>query len=161
MAKNGTGFVLLKSFDGCSTLTDGCNPTAGLIEGSDGKLYGTTQGGGASGQGTVFSLAKNGTGFVLLKSFGSCDDGCTPTAGLIEGSDGKLYGTTQSGGASNQGTVFSMAKNGTGFVLLKSFDGCSTLTDGCNPTAGLIEGSDGKLYGTTTKRRSLQSRHGI
>ena len=136
MAKNGTGFVLLKSFDGCSTLTDGCNPTAGLIEGSDGKLYGTTVSGGASNQGTVFSMAKNGTGFVLLKSFDGCStltDGCNPTAGLIEGSDGKLYGTTISGGASNQGTVFSMAKNGTGFVLLKSFDGCSTLTDGCNP----------------------------
>ena len=109
-------------------------------------------------------MAKNGTGFVLLKSFDGCStltDGCNPTAGLIEGSDGKLYGTTISGGASGQGTVFSMAKNGTGFVLLKSFDGCSTLTDGCTPTAGLIEGSDGKLYGTTLKWRSLQSRHGI
>ena len=135
-----------------------------MIEGSDGKLYGTTISGGAFNQGTVFSMAKNGTGFVLLKSFDGCStltDGCNPIAGLIEGSDGKLYGTTLNGGASNQGTVFSMAKNGTGFVLLKSFDGCSTLTDGCNPTAGLIEGSDGKLYGTTAKWRSLQSRHGI
>jgi uncharacterized repeat protein (TIGR03803 family) len=75
--------------------------------------------------------------------------GTTPQGNVIEGSDGKLYGTTISGGASGQGTVFSMAKNGTGFVLLRSFDGCSTLTDGCNPQAGVIEGSDGKLYGTT------------
>ena len=85
-------------------------------------VYGTTQSGGTSNQGTVFSMAKNGTGFLLLKSFDGCStliDGCNPFAGLIEGSDTKLYGTTISGGTSNQGTVFSIAKNGTGVRAAK------------------------------------------
>ena len=129
-------------------LAFGAFPVGNVIEASDGNLYGTTSSGGASDGGTVFKIAKNGSGFTLIKSFGcGTTDGCIPIAGLIEGSDGNLYGTTDSGGASNQGTVFRIAKDGSRFSLLKSF-GCST-TDGCFPDAGLIEGSDGNLYGTT------------
>ena len=146
IAKDGSGFALLKSFD-CGT-TDGCVPSDSLIEGSDGNLYGTNQLGGASNEGTVFKIARDGSVFTLVKYFG-CDaaDGCLPLAGLIEGNDGNLYGTTQHGGASDGGTVYKIAKDGSAFTLLKSFD-CGS-GDGCNPTAALIEGSDGDLYGTT------------
>ena len=131
-------------------LAFGAFPVGNVIEASDGNLYGTTSSGGASDGGTVFKIAKNGSGFTLIKSFGcGTTDGCEPSAGLIEGSDGNLYGTTGGGGASDGGTVFRIAKDGSGFSLLKSF-GCS-ITDGCSPVAGLIEGSDGNLYGTTSE----------
>jgi uncharacterized repeat protein (TIGR03803 family) len=143
--KNGTGFALLKSFD---CVTGGCFPVGGLIEGSDGNLYGTTHSSNSSG-GTVFTMAKNGTGYTLLKTFDCFGDACNPQAKVIEGTDGNLYGTTVNGGTSGGGTIFTIAKNGSGYILLKSFD-CTNPADGCNPSiGGLTEGSDGNLYGMT------------
>ena len=128
--------------------TDGCVPTAGVTGGSDGALYGTTSQGGAAGGGTVFRIRKDGTGFTVLHSFECAStDGCFPAAGVTEGSDGALYGTTGLGGAAGRGTVFRINKDGTGFTVLHSF-GC-TSTNGCGPAAGVTEGSDGALYGTT------------
>src|SRR3990172_6775244 len=122
-------------------------PWAELIEGSDGMLYGTTQSGGVFGQGTVFKINKDGTGFWLVDSF-QCDtnsNGCFPYAGVIEGRDGALYGTTFYGGASGEGTAYRINKDGTGFSLLRSFQ--CTCSSSCYPIAGVIEGSDGALYG--------------
>ncbi len=141
LSKDGTGYVILHSFE----CTNGCVPTAGVTEGSDGALYGTTQGGGTAGGGTVFRIRKDGTGFTVLHSFECGTDGCSPTAGVTEGSDGALYGTTQSGGTASGGNVFRIRKDGTRFTVLHSFE----CTDGCSPTAGVTEGSDGALYGTT------------
>lgn len=151
IAKNGTAYTQLKSFNICSDPANiGSAFRARLIEVNDGTLYGTSVNGGAFGGGTVFKIAKDGSGFVLLKSF-QCFvalDGCRPEAAMLEASDGDLYGTTSSGVKPNSGTVFKIAKNGTGFVLIKSFN-CSDATDGCNPYAQLLETSDGMLYGTT------------
>lgn len=138
--KDGTGYSRLRSFAG----TDGSTPYAPLVEGSDGRLYGTTLTGGVSAKGTVFTLNKNGTGFVLLRSF-SGTDGASVYAGLVAGSDGRLYGATSSGGTAGSGTVFRLNTDGSGFALLNNFAG----PDGANPRAELIEGSDGRLYGTT------------
>ena len=144
--RDGMGFTVLHSFK--CTSTDGCSPTAGVTEGSDGALYGTTQGGGTAGGGTVFRINRDGTGFTVLHSFEcTSTDGCGPTAGVTEGSDGALYGTTQGGGAASAGTVFRINKDGTGFTVLHSFECAST--NGCFPIAGVTEGSDGALYGTT------------
>jgi uncharacterized repeat protein (TIGR03803 family) len=79
-------------------------PEAGLLQGSDGNFYGTTEDGGANGEGTVFKITPSGTETVL-HSF-AVSDGALPIAGLIQGSDGNLYGTTFDGGANNDGTVF-------------------------------------------------------
>jgi len=103
----------------CSTgganCTDGKNPAATLIQGSDGNFYGTTEAGGANGKGTVFKISSTGT-FATLYSFCSkggtaCTDGETPqgVAGLVEGTDGNFYGTTEGGGSStttSAGTFF-------------------------------------------------------
>ena len=97
---------------------DGGIPFAGLIADSSGNLYGTTFQGGASGFGVVFKLSPGGTETVL-HSFTRFGDGTNPAAGLIADSNGNLYGTTESGGASERGTVFKLT--GTGFVTAVPF----------------------------------------
>jgi uncharacterized repeat protein (TIGR03803 family) len=152
-ATPGGTLTTLYSFTGGS---DGANPAAALVLGTDGNFYGTTYAGGAYtnqyGQslGTVFKITTNGT-FASLHSFSS-SNGANPFAGLVQGADGNLYGTTYAGGAfTNQygqglGTVFKIAPTGT-LTTLYSFTGGS---DGANPLAGLVQGTDGNLYGTTS-----------
>ena len=126
-----------------SSPTDGQLPWAGLVQGSDGNFYGTTEGGGTTNNnGTVFRISPSGT-YTNLYSFGtSPKDGAIPNAGLVQGSDGNFYGTTVIGG----GTVFRISPSGT-YTSLYSFAGYPT--DGQYPEAGLVQGSDGNFYGTT------------
>ena len=125
---------------------DGSYPYAALVQGSDGNFYGTTFAGGEKEQGTVFKITPQGA-LTTLHSFcldSGCTDGAAPYAALIQGSDGTFYGTTQVGGAHNQGTIFSISPTGV-HTSLYSFGG----SDGANPSSALAEGRDGKLYGTT------------
>ena len=129
---------------------NGYVPLAGLVQGVDGGLYGTTSQGGSNGVGTIFRISTNEV-FSNLYSFTGGSDGSTPEAGLVQGSDGLLYGTTSAGGNTNldqgagYGTVFKITTNGA-FTLLATFDG----TNGGAPTAGLVQAGDGNFYGTTT-----------
>ena len=110
VAPDGSGFQVIKAFG--TSGTDSLGPMAGLILGGDGFLYGTTNGGGANGGGTVFKVAPDGANFLIIKSFqcgNNAANGCSPQAGLILLSDGFLYGTTNLGGADDQGTVFKIA----------------------------------------------------
>jgi uncharacterized repeat protein (TIGR03803 family) len=91
----------LYSFTGTN---DGAIPN-GLVQGSDGNFYGTTSGGGTYGQGTVFKISTNGV-LTSLYSFTGGNDGAQPSAGLVQGSDGSFYGTTQYGGQGGKGAVF-------------------------------------------------------
>jgi uncharacterized repeat protein (TIGR03803 family) len=147
--RDGTGFLKLHDFHIGDPL-DGGYPFAELIEGSDGALYGTTSAGGASsyGKGIVFKIRKDGTGFAKLHDFlgGDPANGAAPYAGLIEASDGALYGTTLFGGAYDDGIAFKINKDGTGFLNLHDFD-VSDPANGAFPPDGLREGSDGALYG--------------
>jgi uncharacterized repeat protein (TIGR03803 family) len=144
IATNGA-LTTLYSF---SNGSDGANPYAGLTQGADGELYGTTFFGGASGYGTVFKITTNGT-LTPLASFGGTN-GANPQAALLLASDGNFYGTTESGGAytnkygSGYGTVFKLTTNGT-LTTLASFNG----TNGAHPLAGLVQALDGSFYGTT------------
>jgi len=131
---------------------DGAGPYAGLVQGPDGNLYGTTSGGGAQGYGTIFKITSRGE-LTTLYSFCSqsnCADGARPNAGLVQGRDGNFYGTTYRGGAngSNYGTVFKITPSGT-LATLYNFCLRSECTDGTNPESGLVQGTDGSLYGTT------------
>ncbi len=149
---NGTGFTVIKNFPltdvTTGTNSDGANPQAGLLL-SGGTLYGTAANGGASGNGTVFSLSTNGTGFTVLKNFtvldlaGTNGDGANPAASLVL-SGSVLYGTTQYGGTAAAGTIFLVNTNGTGFTNLYSLN---PTADGANPAARLVL-SGGTLYGT-------------
>ena len=128
---------VLYSFTGGS---DGALPWAGMIADAAGNLYGTTYGGGASGQGTVFQLDPSGTLTVLYSFTGGND--ASPWAGLIADAAGNLYGTTE--GGDGPGEVFQLTPSGA-FTVLHNFTG----RDGAIPHGGLILDAAGNLYGTT------------
>jgi uncharacterized repeat protein (TIGR03803 family) len=126
------------------TNTDGSVPFAGLIL-SGTNLYGAAYDGGAFGAGTVFAVNTNGSGFTNLYSFTGGNDGGGPDAALVLSSN-ILYGTTAYGGGANNGTVFAININGTGFTNLFNFtNGIS----GDDP-AGVLILSGRTLYGTTS-----------
>jgi len=131
----GQTFTPLHIFTGGS---DGGGPKGGVVL-SGQTIFGTTQGGGSFGNGTVFALNSDGTGFTNLYDFTGGLDGGSPAAGLILSGDA-LYGTTTGGGSSGNGTVFAVHADGTGFTNLHSFSAltASTNSDGANPRAGLI-----------------------
>ena len=129
---------------------DGEYPYAGLVQAVDGNFYGTTYAGGAKGAGTVFKITPAGI-LTTLYSFCSqsgCVDGEYPN-GLIQAANGNLYGTTQFDGANGSGTVFKITPSGT-LSTLYSFCAQPNCTDGQLPVAGLIQGTDGNFYGTTS-----------
>jgi uncharacterized repeat protein (TIGR03803 family) len=97
-----TGFGVLHSFTG----SDGAVPRDLLLSGN--ILYGTAAGGGASNAGCLFKLDTSGNNFTVLYSFTGGADGATPTSSLVL-LNNTLYGTTEAGGLSGQGTVFSLA----------------------------------------------------
>ncbi|HEY5047173.1 MAG TPA: choice-of-anchor tandem repeat GloVer-containing protein [Rhizomicrobium sp.] len=131
--------------------SDGAYPQGELLH-VEGTIYGTTQGGGAGGMGTVFALDRKKATETLLYSFCSrqnCADGFNPV-GLID-VNGTLYGTTLQGGSYNCdqgegcGTAFSLDPNTGAETVLHSF---GNGTDGGHPYAGLIA-LNGILFGTT------------
>ena len=154
---DGTGFTNLYDFTARPDYTnsDGAFPYAGLFL-SGNTLYGAAEFGGSSGNGTVFAVNTDGTGFSVLHSFTvtfsphytNCD-GAGPRAGVIL-SGNTLYGTTQGGGSSGKGTVFAVNTDGTGFATLHSFTTTphSTNSEGAAPDSPLIL-SGRTLYGTT------------
>ena len=155
---DGTRFATLHSFidgtgqnsGGWPINTDGVVPGTGLIS-SGQTLYGTAEYGGASGNGTVFKVNNDGSGFTTLHSFtdpdynngGTNSDGASPQGGLIL-SGTALYGTALFGGGSGKGTVFAINTDGSGFITLHSFGG----SDGASPSGSLALSSN-TLYGTT------------
>src|SRR6185369_13063249 len=96
---------------------DGSAPLAGLGLDAMGNLYGTTANGGASYTGTVFKLDITGKETVLHSFAGAPTDGSKPLAGLVRDKAGNLYGTTEYGGAFNNGTVFKLDAAGNETVL--------------------------------------------
>lgn len=177
IATDGSEFEVLHRFQTYASLnslggpinTDGASPEAELIEGSDGYLYGVARAGGPNGNGTVFKLGKDGSGFAVLHAFGATTsavnvnpatnaDGIGPVGPLVQGADGYFYGTAARGGTAGYGTIFRIRFDGTGFEVLRTFP---TLTqasstaplanaDGAVPLAGLTDGQDGRLYGVAS-----------
>ena len=141
----------LYNFCSQTNCTDGETPFAGLVQATNGSFYGTTYGGGANGLGTVFKITPGGT-LTTLYSFCSqanCTDGKSPIAGLVQATNGYLYGTTFFGGANGDfGTLFKISPSGT-LTTLYSFCAESGCTDGANPYAVLVQATNGDLYGTT------------
>ncbi len=130
----------LHSFCSRTACKDGRNPFAGLVQGTDGNLYGTTLEGGAKGFGTVFKITPSGT-LTTLHSFctqSGCPDGQFPQTGLVQATNGNLYGTTITGGAYGDGTIFEITTSGTLTTLYNvcSQSGCP---DGNYLYAGLIQ----------------------
>jgi len=138
-------FTSLASFNG----TNGAYPYyVYLVQGTDGNFYGTASSGGANNGGTVFKITTAGKLTTLYNfcSLTSCADGSEPAAGLVLASNGKFYGTTLSGDANSQGTVYKITAAGK-LSTLHSFNN----TDGASPYVGLIQAANGNLYGTTSE----------
>jgi uncharacterized repeat protein (TIGR03803 family) len=139
-------FTTLHSFDN----TDGAYPYPALVQATDGNLYGTTNGGGVNGGGTIFKISPSGTLRTLYGfcSESGCTDGENPVGGLVQANNGDLYGTTTGGGANGGGTIFKISPGGT-LTTLYSFCSKSGCTDGDYPNAALVQATDENLYGTT------------
>ena len=139
-------FTDLHNFDE----TDGGLPWAGLIQGTDGNLYGTTFEGGANisceSCGTIFKITPSGR-FTTVHNFDGTD-GAHPEAGLIQATNRNFYGTTSGGGANGSGTIFVLTLSGR-LTTLYSFCSQSDCVDGMVPNAALVQGTDGNFYGTT------------
>jgi uncharacterized repeat protein (TIGR03803 family) len=144
--------TVLYSFKG---VPDGAYP-GNLVRDAAGNFYGTTGNGGANGDGgTVFKVDANGNEAVLY-SFcsqsqgGICVDGQFPAdaGGLVMDATGNLYGTTTSGGNTDEGTVFKLDASGNEIVLY-SFCPDPGCADGADPEGGLVMDASGNLYGTT------------
>jgi uncharacterized repeat protein (TIGR03803 family) len=102
-------YKIIYNFCMLSGCADGFDPVAGLIQGTDGKFYGTTLGGGTgSSPGTVFQITSAGV-LTTLHSFNGLSDGTEPFAGLVQHTDGVFYGTTNAGGTNGLGTIFSLS----------------------------------------------------
>jgi uncharacterized repeat protein (TIGR03803 family) len=139
----------LYSFCAQVNCADGSVPQAGLIQGANGNFYGTTSGGGAYGYGTIFTITPSGA-LTTLHSFNGTD-GAYPYAGLIQATNGVFYGTTSQGGSSPRctltlgcGTVFKITTAGK-LTTLHNSNGA----DGEYPYGGLLQATNGTLYGTT------------
>ena len=144
----------LYSFCSQSNCDDGAAPSAPVVQGSDGNFYGTTFNGGIScspvGCGTVFKITPGGS-LTTLHRF-NVNDGYWPYTGLVQGSDGNFYGTTNLGGidgVNGQGTVFKMTPGGT-LTTLYSFCSQSNCSDGGDPYGALVLARDGNFYGVAS-----------
>ena len=131
--------------------TPGENGLITLMLAADGSIYGTTSR-GYNGGGKIFRLIPGGD-FTTIYSFCSlagCADGSNPSAPLVQGSDGNLYGTASLGGATDNGTIFKMSPEG---KLTTLYNFCSSnpncpAPDGWGPD-GLMQATNGSFYGTT------------
>ena len=146
--------VLTALYNFCSdypTCADGANPISPLIQGGNGNFYGITNEGSVGGYGTIFEITPAGK-LTTLHSFCSqanCADGSTPEgAPLVQASNGSLYGTVAYGGTNGDGVAFEITPSGE-FTILHTFCSLADCADGHYPDSGLMQATNGALYGTT------------
>lgn len=150
---NGCGTVFKLNLAGELTVlhffagaADGAEPFGPLIEASPGLFYGQTNYGGNAGGGLVFAVTAAGDAHTVYAFNTQTGDGFLPV-GLVLGKDGNLYGTAMNGGQYERGAIFKLTPTGVQTVLY-SFVGSAA--DGAEyPNGPLVQGSDGKLYGTS------------
>jgi uncharacterized repeat protein (TIGR03803 family) len=142
LARDGTGFAVLKNF----TATDGYVPLTCPLLAVNGAIVGGTTRGGGSDHGTLFKVQADGNGYTVLKHFGAPNGSLTLTP-VTEGTSGVLYGSTRSGGVSNEGTLYKVNTDGSEFQVLYPF---SKTVQG-SVTQSVLVGSDGYLYSPSTE----------
>lgn len=123
---------------------DGCFAHGTPAMDKQGNLYGTTSRCGSGSEGTVWKVSPKGKETVLHNFAGGSTDGANPIGGVILDAQGNFYGNTDSGGPSDDGTIFELSNKGT-LTLLHNFDS----SDGGTPFGGVIRDGKGNLYGTT------------
>ena len=131
----------------------GGQPLAGLILASNGLIYGTTSDGGANGVGVIYSVDPVTNSYTDVYDF-TGTTGSNPVTELLEASDGKLYGITSQGGMSNGPVLFRFDPSGNTYTALYYYDLAYTFgnytTSFASTVSDLVQGVDGKLYGTLT-----------
>jgi uncharacterized repeat protein (TIGR03803 family) len=135
--------TVLHTFTGGTT--DGCFGHGTPVMDKQGNLYGTTSRCGTGSEGTVWKVSPKGKETVLYNFAGGTSDGANPIAGVILDAHGNVYGDTDSGGTSDNGTIYELSKGKR--TLLHSFAGGPS--DGGTPYGGVIRDAKGNLYGTT------------
>jgi len=160
MRTDGTGLQWLKTFGGRPP--EARQPVAPLLLARDGRLYGTTRLGGANNFGVVYALQTDGTGFTVLHELrGAPGDGAGTVAGLCETPQGRLLGLASLGGQYHAGLLFRLDRDGTDFAALNAFVGTALQAQpfqalvsnpgGKQPTASLVQASNGFHYGTSSE----------
>jgi uncharacterized repeat protein (TIGR03803 family) len=146
LSTDGTGFTNLHSFTALvsKTNSDGARPMNTLTL-SDNTLYGVTLSGGATGNGALFAINTDGTGFTNFHNFTALNnlsnvDGAAPFGNLFL-SGNTLFGTTTAGGSGTNGTVFAVNTDGTDFTVLYNFSQGNTNSDGAAPMSGILSGN--------------------
>ncbi len=143
---DGTSYEEIYHFN--NTIADGLAVYCGFMQANNGKLYGLTEWGGINNQGVIFSLNLDGSGFQKLIDFDGINKGAKSANGsLMQASDGKIYGVTSQGGVTNDGVIFRLNVDGSGFQKLLDFGFSTSQTYG-NQGVSFLEAPDGKLYGT-------------
>ena len=147
--------TVLYSFAGQSK-SDGANPTAALIQASDGNFYGATLIGGKANTGTIFRFTPAGK-YTLLHAFEHTGSGGNfgGISRLVEGRDGALYCATILGGRNGTGTILRIARTGKVEIIYEF--GPMHSGDGGNPQGPLLQARDGYLYGTTVQGGANQT----
>lgn len=160
LSKSSSGAWTEKNLHNFGGGKDGKFPRGALVFDSAGNLYGTTEGGGAYGDGTItkggvaFKLAPGSKGWTetVIHSFGNGTDAANPRCNLVLDSSGNIYGTAMNGGANGYGAAYEIspqAHGGWKETLIYSFNPANNFGDGDRPEAGLIFDKSGNLYGTT------------
>jgi uncharacterized repeat protein (TIGR03803 family) len=124
----------------------GAVPFGPILQATDGNFYGTASTGGSLGSGVVYKLTPAGV-YTVIHNFDNSNraNGITPTTGVVQGSDGFLYGVTSGGGSALGGTIFKIKTDGTSFAVVHSFD----VSHGSTPYSYPTLHTSGKIYGLT------------
>jgi len=123
---------------------EGTTLQGGLIEATNGILYGIATQGATTGCGTVYAFSRADSSLKVVHTFNCTSDGRFPYGRLVQATNGFLYGTTSSGATAEEGTVYRVKPKGSRFTTLAEFAG---FNGGCQPKSGLIQASNGDLYG--------------
>ena len=150
----GGKFTLIDGFVSTSAVGDG--PSIGVTMGSDGRLYGTTGAGGTDSNGTIYRMTTAGTNVTALHNINNNTEGANGTGGngvdsenlLLPATDGKFYGANFGGGIGNQGAIYQLTSAGVFSSFL--FDGTTKPNFGTNPSAPLMQHTNGTIFGNNT-----------
>jgi uncharacterized repeat protein (TIGR03803 family) len=158
---DGTVFEIAKSTGELTTLAtftgaNGRLPFGTVIRDAAGDLFGTTEVGGGANEGTVFEIVKSTGALITLATFTGAN-GANPAGSLTIDAEGNLFGTTEEGGADDDGTVFEIAKSTGLLTTLATFTGAN----GEDPERSLTIDAAGDLFGTTYYGGTDKRRHGI
>jgi len=140
---DGSGLTVMFSFNVANS--GGFYPAGAVVRAANGKLYGTTTGGGQNGKGTIFEFNPADQGFSYKFSFNGTN-GQSPWGAMVLAGNGKLYGMTVDGGASGMGVIYEFDPTAGTCTKKADFDGA---TKGAHGWGSMLQASNGKLYGMT------------